>query len=510
MERGTQELGRPMTLPASAGEGRLNGNGGRPAHGSQIAPKYSETGEPITRLRRRRCRRGERARQGNEARKGNMMQKRTPANDMQTSLRGIAKRARRDKKARFRDLYRLLNEDNLRDCFYQLCKDAAPGVDKVTFEVYEQNLDANLANLVERLKQKRYRAKLVRRKYIPKGNGKLRPLGIPALEDKLVQIAVAQLLTAIYEQDFLDCNWGYRLKRGPREASRVLSGRLHGCRLHWVVEADIRSFFDNISHAWMMRMLRERVQDEAFVNLICKWLKAGIMEEDGKVIHPATGTPQGGIVSSVLANIYLHYVLDLWFEEKVKKGCQGEVYMMRFADDVVFAFEYQSEAVRFEKQLRTRLGKFELDVAEEKTRMLPFSRFRPEPNEAFEFLGFEFRWVRYRTGKMGVKRRTSPKRLRNSVKVFTEWIKKYRSCRLTTLMGKVCCKLNGYWNYYGVRGNTESMNQFFEQIRNLLFKWLNRRSQKRSYTWDGFVAMLQKFGVPGPRIVEKTIQPSFL
>lgn len=232
---------------------------------------------------------------------------------------------RRNKKARFGGLYGLLNEANLRGCFYQLRRSAAPGVDKVTFVEYERELATNLADLVSRLKGKRYHAKLVRRKYIPKANGKLRPLGIPALEDKLLQLAVAQVLEAIYEQEFLDCSWGYRPKRGPREARRELADRLYRGQTDWVVEADIKGFFDNISHEWMLRMLAERIEDGAFLRLIKKWLKAGVLEEDGKVVHPVTGTPQGGIVSPVLANIYLHYVLELWFEHWVKKECQGDV-----------------------------------------------------------------------------------------------------------------------------------------------------------------------------------------
>ena len=335
------------------------------------------------------------------------MQARRTATDMQTSLRGIANRARRDKRARFGSLYRLLNEENLRGCFYQLRRSAAPGVDKVTFAEYERDLDTNLADLVRRLKEKRYRAKLVRRKYIPKANGKLRPLGIPALEDKLLQIAAAQVLTAIYEQDFLECSWGYRPHRGPRDAGQQLAGRLYTGRIGWVVEADIKGFFDNISHPWMMRMLAERIEDGAFLGLIGKWLKAGVLEEDGKVVHPATGTPQGGIVSPVLANVYLHYVLDLWFERRVKKQSQGDVFMIRFADDFVCAFQYRRDAVRFEKQLSERLGKFGLAVAPEKTRTLQFNRYVPDPNEAFEFLGFEFRWVKTRAGHMGVRRRAS-------------------------------------------------------------------------------------------------------
>ncbi len=438
------------------------------------------------------------------------MQARKTAIDMPTSLRGIANRARKDKKARFGGLYRLLNEENLRGCFYQLRRSAAPGVDKVTFEEYERDLDANLADLVGRLKGKRYRAKLVRRKYIPKPNGKLRPLGIPALEDKLLQIAAAQILAAIYEQDFLECSWGYRPKRGARDASRALAGRLYTGRIGWVVEADIRGFFDNISHSWMERMLEERITDGAFLRLIGKWLRAGIMEEDGKVVHPATGTPQGGIVSPVLANIYLHYVLDLWFERRVKKQSQGDVFMMRYADDFVCAFQYRADAVRFERGLSGRLGKFGLAVAPEKTRTLQFSRYVPEPNEAFEFLGFEFRWVKCRTGQMGVRRRTSPKKLRGSVQAFTEWVKKHRHCRTTTLMQEVGRKLRGYWNYYGVRGNSQSLSRFYEQCQRLLFKWLNRRSQKRSYTWDEFDTLIRRSAIPLPRIVEPRYQPTLL
>ncbi len=436
------------------------------------------------------------------------MQARRTATDMQTSLRGIANRARRDKRARFGSLYRLLNEENLRGCFYQLRRSAAPGVDKVTFAEYERDLDTNLADLVRRLKEKRYRAKLVRRKYIPKANGKLRPLGIPALEDKLLQIAAAQVLTAIYEQDFLECSWGYRPHRGPRDAGQQLAGRLYTGRIGWVVEADIKGFFDNISHPWMMRMLAERIEDGAFLGLIGKWLKAGVLEEDGKVVHPATGTPQGGIVSPVLANVYLHYVLDLWFERRVKKQSQGDVFMIRFADDFVCAFQYRRDAVRFEKQLSERLGKFGLAVAPEKTRTLQFNRYVPDPNEAFEFLGFEFRWVKTRAGHMGVRRRTSPKKLRASVKAFTEWIKKYRHSRVTTLMQELVWKLRGYWNYYGVRGNAESMARFYDQCQRLLFKWLNRRSQRRSCTWAEFDALLQRHAIPLPRIVEPRYQPS--
>jgi group II intron reverse transcriptase/maturase len=429
---------------------------------------------------------------------------------MQTTLRGIADRARRDRKARFGNLYGLLSDAFLRECFYQLRKDAAPGVDKVTFEQYEADLDTNLAKLIERLVLKRYHAKLVRRKYIPKANGKLRPLGIPALEDKLLQLAVARILEAIYEQDFLKCSWGYRPGRGAREAGRELAAQLHRGRFGYVVEADIKGFFDNISHAWMLRMLEERINDGALVRLVAKWLKAGILEETGEVKHPVSGTPQGGIVSPVLANIYLHHVLDLWFERMVKRQCQGEACMIRYADDFVCAFRCEADAKRFEGQLPQRLGKFGLEVAAEKTRTLRFSRQVPEPNEAFEFLGFEFRWVKHRTGQMGVRRRTAPKKLRASVKAFTEWIRMNRHSRMRDLMKTLAAKLRGYWNYYGVRGNSQSLSRFYHQCRGLLFKWLNRRSEKRSCTWEQFEVLLRKYAIPTPRIVELPYQPELL
>lgn len=424
---------------------------------------------------------------------------------MPTSLRGIANRARRDREAQFGDLSGLLGVQNLRWCFHQLRKKAACGVDGVTFAEYEQNLDDNLEGLVERLRKGAYRAKLVRRKNIPKGNGGTRPLGIPVLEDKLLQLAVAKILTAIFDGDFSENSWGYRKGRGAREASRVLADTMFHGRFGWVVEADIKGFFTNLDHDWMVKMLEERVKDRPFIRLIRKWMRAGVLEEDGKVVHPATGTPQGGIVSPVLSNIYLHYVLDLWFEGVVKARCKGDAHIMRYADDFVCAFECKEDAERFLDALEKRLGKFHLEVAPEKTRMLGFSRCSEEPNEAFEFLGFEFRWVRSRKGKMWVRRRTSPKKLRASIGAFTEWIKRNRHLPIKAIMQKVAQKLRGYWNYYGVLGNMKSLSVLNRACTKVLFKWLNRRSQKRSYTWEGFNGMCEHFGKPSPCIVE-TIQ----
>ena len=422
--------------------------------------------------------------------------------NMQTSLRGIANRAERDEKAKFRNLYGLLNERNLRESFYKLKRKAAPGVDGVTFEQYENNLESNLEDLVKRLKGKRYKAKLVRRKNIPKAGGKLRPLGIPAIEDKLLQVAVSGILGSIYETDFLETSWGYRPRRGPRLASRVLAGRLAIGKYNWIVEADIRGFFDQIDHDWMIKMLELRIDDAALLGLIRKWLKAGVMEETKEVIHPVTGTPQGGIVSPLLANIYLHYVLDLWFERKIRKENRGQAMLMRFADDFVCAFEHQDEAEAFMNILSGRLRKFGLELAEEKSGLLRFSRYSHKDNGGFSFLGFRYHWTLSRKGRPKVQRMTDPKKLQASVATFSEWIQTKRHQRAHRLMKQLKRKLIGYWNYYGVTGNFQSLNKFWWHVQRLLHKWLNRRSHKRSYTWKGLRACLLDFDIPAPRITE--------
>src|SRR6266581_64472 len=424
-----------------------------------------------------------------------------------TSLRAIARKAQQDKRHRFGGLYRLLNQQSLRSCFYQLRKTAAPGVDGVTFKIYERNLEENLRQLVQRRKNKSYHAKLVRRKYIPKGEGKGRPLGIPALEDKLVQWAVAQILSALYEADFLPCNQGYRPQMGAQEAARQLAEVLTKGRIEFVVEADIRGYFEHIQQSWLLKMLAHRIADGALLGLIVKWLKAGILEEDGKIVHPVTGTPQGGSVSPVLANVYLHYVLDLWFEHKVRKANQGQSYLIRYADDFVCGFGYRHEAQRFVGQLQERLNKFGLEVAPDKTQMMRFGRGAGPHNGRFDFLGFEFYWRLSRRGRPLVQRRTGRKRLRKSVAAFTEWIRRCRHQKLPKTRTTLASKYRGYWNYYGVRGNSKSLEQFFQQTRRILFKWLNRRSQKKSYTARGFERFLRRFQIPRPRIVEYSPVP---
>ena len=418
-----------------------------------------------------------------------------------TSLQGIAKKAERQKGYRFRNLYGMLNEEMLKDSWRYIRKDAAHGVDGISAEEYEQNLEENIHRLVETLKQKRYRAEMVRRRYIPKGGGKKRPLGIPAVKEKLLQLAVKRILEAIYEQDFYRCSYGYRPNTGAREAVDKLTIKLQFGKYNHVVEADIRGFFDNINHEMMLEMLKERVDDKALLRLIKKWLRAGILEEDGKVIHPITGTPQGGIISPILANVYLHYALDQWFQKVVKRHCQGEACLIRYADDFVCAFEYERDAERFHRVLGKRLGKFGLEVAPEKTKVIHFSKERKPGQDRFDFLGFEFRWCRDLSGKPHVKKRTSRKKLRASLKNANQWCKENKHRRLADLFRRLNAKLRGYYNYYGVHGNYDSLKEFFEQMLWFLKRQLNQRSQRKSYNWHGFNQLISYFQIERPRIV---------
>jgi RNA-directed DNA polymerase len=420
---------------------------------------------------------------------------------MSTFLQGIAKKAREQPKHRFGNRYELLNEAYLRECWQDIRKDAAYGVDHVSADAYERQLEENIRDLVERLKGKRYRAKLVKRHYIPKGNGQRRPLGIPAVEDKLLQRAVVRILEAIYEQDFLRCSYGYRPKVGALDAVDKLTIKLQFGRYHFVVEADIKGFFDNIQHDWLIRMLQERLEDGALLRLIRKWLKAGVLETDGQVMHPATGTPQGGVISPILADVYLHYALDLWFQKVVKPRCRGEACLIRYADDYVAAFQYQADAEHFYRELGPRLGKFGLEVAPDKTRVILFSSQQARGHTSFDFLGFEFRWGTNRAGKPHLKRRTARKTLRRSIQRFTAWCRETCRHRVKDVFRELNAKLRGYYRYYGVSGNYPSLQQFFYRAMHILMKWLNRRSQRRSYTWPGFKELLRHFQVERPRLV---------
>jgi group II intron reverse transcriptase/maturase len=419
---------------------------------------------------------------------------------MQTRLQGIANKAKLNNNYRFRDLFRMIDEEALIGAWKLLNKRAAAGNDKITAREYEENLEENIERIVENLKKKRYRAKMVRRTYIPKGKGKMRPLGIPAIEDKLLQIVVAQILNAIYEQDFIPNSFGYRKGRNPHQAIKQISEELQYGMYNYIVEADIKGFFDNMNHDWIVKMLEQRIDDRAFIWLIKKWLKAGVVEEDGKVIHPVTGSPQGGIVSPVIANIYLHYALDLWFEKKIKPTGRGEAYLCRYADDFICAFRFKVDAENFYRTLGTRLKKFDLELSKEKTNIIQFSRYRIGQNRRFDFLGFEFRWAISRTKKRIIKKRTTPKKMEKSINKFTQWCRTIYSMKRKEIFKKLDSKLRGYYNYYGLIGNYKSLAKFFYRINKILFKWLKKKSYKKRLNWDKFNRWTEIYGVCKPRI----------
>jgi len=417
---------------------------------------------------------------------------------MQTSLGGIAHKARINRKHRFQNLFGMLNEEYLKQTYGRLNKSSAPGVDKVTVREYGKGLGERIKSLVEQLKRGSYRARLIRRKNIPKGNGKVRPLGIPATEDKLLQTAASDILMAIYEQDFLPNSYGYRPKVGAAEAVRRLSEELCFGGYNFVVDADIKGYFNNIDHDWMLRMLEVRVDDKSFLRLIRKWLKAGVLEEDKTVIKPELGTPQGGSISPILANIYLHYVFDLWFDKIVRKYMRGKIFFARYADDFVCLFQCKEDAEKFYRALPRRLGKFGLELSMEKTKIIVFNSTHME--NSFDFLGFEFRWRKSRKGKPCISPRTALKKLKTASKDFYKWCKEHRDLGTKKIFETVNAKLQGHYNYFGFPGNYDRMYKYYYRALMSLKKWLSRRSQRGYCSWGKYNRMQEIYAIVKPRI----------
>jgi len=426
---------------------------------------------------------------------------------METKLDLITKRATEDKSFKFTSLAHLLNEESLKESFYMLKKNRAPGVDEVTYEEYEKYLNTNVQKLVKRMKAQKYYPQPVRRAYIPKDEGKTRPLGIPALEDKIVQMGVTRILNAIFEPNFLDCSYGFREGRSCHQALKQLDNTIMTEPVNHVIDADIRGFFDNVDHDWLMRMLKEKIADKNFLRTIKKFLKAGVMEE-GVVEPTEAGTPQGGLCSPVLSNIYLHYVLDLWFEKRVKENMRGYVELVRYCDDFVIVAQYKEEAEKILSLLEGRLNKFSLDLAKEKTRLIEFGRYaranaqkKGKKPDSFDFLGFTHFCDKSRKGNFKVGRKTRKKKYNEKLKEMNSWLKSVRNMVGIEEWWKVlAAKLRGHYEYYGISGNYDSIMAFYIQTCDMAFKWINRRSQKRSMNWEQFGTYLKKYPLPKPEI----------
>jgi len=426
---------------------------------------------------------------------------------MQTKLDLISDIARKEGGRRINNVACLLNEANLEECFGQLKKGKAAGVDGVTLEEYESSLDENLRGLVGRMKRQTYKPQPVRRTYIPKANGKMRPLGIPAIEDKIVQKGMTRILEAVYEVDFLDCSYGFRPNRGCHQALNRLDKIIMTQPINHIIDADIKGFFDHVDHGWMVKFLEHRISDPNFIRLVSRFLRNGYMEE-GKVYNAGEGTPQGGVISPVLANIYLHYVLDLWVERVVKTRCRGVVEMVRYADDFVICVQYKDEAEGILRDMKERLAKFSLELAEDKTRRIEFGRYAKQNAEAkgekpatFDFLGFTHFIDRTRVGKYKLGRKTDRKKLTAKLKALNEWLKVIRNLiPLREIWRILKAKLAGHFRYYGVSGNFRGIKVYWQEAVRLTMKWLNRRSQKTSFNWKTFARYMERYPLPKPTI----------
>ena len=434
---------------------------------------------------------------------------------MGTDLTRISEKARKEPKLVLTSLYHhICDVDNLRAGYDSLEARKAPGVDGVTKVEYGKHLDANLRNLSAQLKRMGYRPGPKRRSYIPKeGNAKGRPLGVSNLEDKIVEAVVKRTLEPIYEAVFEDSSYGYRPRRNQHTCLDALGRTIQQKRINHIVEADLRSFFDKVNHAWMVTFLRHRIGDERVIRLIIRMLKSGMME-DGLVHATEEGTPQGSILSPLLSNVYLHYVLDLWFSHRVRQQCRGQAYYFRFADDFVACFQYPSDAAAFRQKLAERVQAFALELAEDKTRCIEFGRFarddarkRGEKPKEFTFLGFTHYCGTTKKGYFKVKRRTSRKKLGQSLRKFTDWARRARCVlRKGEMLRQARNRAKGYLNYYAITDNSDRCSYYVYRVKRILFKWLNRKSQRRAYTWPSFAQALACINWPNVRI-RKDLNP---
>lgn len=435
---------------------------------------------------------------------------------MSTGCQRIAELARQAPQMSFTSLAHHIDLGLLYEAYQRTRKDGAVGVDGQTAEDYAVNLMDNLQSLLDRAKSGAYQAPPVRRVHIPKGTGnETRPIGIPTFEDKVLQRAVVMVLEAVYEQDFRDCSYGFRPGRSAHQALQALwqqTMNRSGC---WIVEVDIRRCFDTLDHTHLRELLRQRVRDGVLLRLIGKWLNAGVLE-DGVVTTPEAGSPQGGVISPLLANVYLHYVLDVWFEQEVKPRLRGSCFLVRYADDFVMGFVCEEDARRVLEVLPKRFGKYGLMLHPDKTRLVPFRRpgqrsgsssVTSDPG-SFDLLGFTHYWGRSRRGVWVVKRKTAASRFSRVIKKITQWCRLHRHRPVAEQHQMLSQKLRGHDAYYGITGNSRMLLRLRAVVRRIWRKWLMRRRRGGRLRWDHFARLLQRFPLPDPRVVHSVYRPA--
>ena len=409
-----------------------------------------------------------------------------------------------------------INEENLKRSAIKMAGNKAVGIDKVTKKEYIEKLNLNIKDLVQRMKRMSYKPKAVRRTYIPKpGSDKKRPLGIPAFEDKIVQDLMSQILEAIYEPMFKEFSYGFRPGRSCHQAIAYLDKMLHREKVNYVVDLDIKGFFDNIDHEWLIKFIEYRIRDKVYIRYIKRFLKSGILEQ-GKLISAEKGTPQGGIISPILGNIYLHFVLDDWFEKVVERQTKGYAGMVRYADDSVACFQYKEEAEKYLRSVKKRLAKFGLEVAEEKTKILEFGRFAARERrkqgkrkpETFEFLGFTHYCSTGKNGQFRAKRKTSGKKFRAKVQEMKQWLRSRMQYKVTDTIKLLNIKLVGHYRYYGITDNTEAVRRYWRIVTIMLYKTLNRRTQKNKYSYKEYYNKIRN-QIVRPRIYVDIVEMAY-
>lgn len=430
---------------------------------------------------------------------------------MFTKLQRIAEKAYADTKTRFTSLAHLLTPEFLKETWKGVNKRGAAGIDGEDAQTFGEQLDERVEDIVRQLKERKYRAPVIRRVEIPKGNGKTRPLGITTMGDRLVQRAVARILSAIFEADFKDFSYGFRPKRSTHNALRAVQETITKRPINWVFEADIQAYFDHVNHEWLRKMLDQRIADPMILRLIGKWLKAGVMDNGVVVVRNEEGTPQGGPISPILANIYLHYVLDLWFARVIRPACRGEAHLVRYADDFVVCFQFKEDAKRFATVLGDRMAKFGLQLAEEKTRLIEFGRYarenqgkRGQKAETFDFLGFTHRCGVTRKGRFCLIRQPRPKAIKRFRSEVKEWVKTHRHLPPREQQAQLRQRLIGFYQHFGLPLTIQILDKVRWEVEVIWGKYLRRRGQKRQLIWEELTRK-PWFELPRPKVYHPTV-----